>query len=109
MFEELIGEVTVLFNCKLGTTLKIKNKFNKPFMQVVQGLDTMDVPDLIKMLYCAVGEDAMKMNEFEALILDNLGLMELYDLVQKLVKKIQYPSLNFEEIDAKLEKANPKK
>ena len=33
-------------------------------------------------------------------------MMELYDLVQMFIKKIQYPGLSIEEIDAKIEEKN---
>lgn len=102
MFEEMIGSMLIAFNCKLGTTVKIKTKFGKPFMQVIQGIETLDTLELIKILYCGVDKEVISYNDFETLVLEEIGLMDLYELVQKFVKKIQYPGLSFEEIDEKM-------
>lgn len=102
MFEYKIGETTYEFNCKLGTTIKIKNKFGKKFQDVVKELGNFDIPELVKFLHTAVKGD-VELTAFEENVYDNLGMMELYDLVQLLVKKIQYPELDEEEIDKKLE------
>lgn len=101
-----IGNEEIEFNVKLGTTIKIRKAFNKPFNDVLRGLDKLDVEDLIKLLYCGVNPDVMSKESFKELILENVGLMELYELVQSFIKKIQYPGLSEEEIDKKLEEKN---
>ena len=103
---ETIGSKELEFNVKLGTTVKIKKAFNKQFNDILKTLDKLDVEDLIKLLYCGLSEDQITKDEFTELCYDNLGLMELYDLVQKFIKKIQYPGLSIEEIDKKIEEKN---
>lgn len=105
MLEYKIGDVEYQFNCKLGATLNIKNKFNKPFKDVVSNLATFDIPDLIKLLHATIINE-VTYKEFETAVYDNLGMMELYDLIQLLIKKIQYPNLTEEEIDKKLDEKN---
>ena len=101
-----IGDKELEFNVKLGTTVKIKKAFNKQFNQVLKDLAKLDIDELIKLLYCGISEDKMSKEEFTNLCYDNLGMMELYELVQMFIKKIQYPGLTFEEIDKKLEEKN---
>lgn len=102
----VIGDKELEFNVKLGTTIKIKKAFNKPFNAVLGSLDKLDVDELIKLLYCGLNETQISKEEFSTLCYDNLGLMELYELVQLFIKKIQYPGLEIEEIDKKLEEKN---
>ena len=103
-----IGDKELELNVKLGVTIKIRKKFNKPFNQVLSSLDKMDIDDYIKLLYCGVKEDEMSLEDFRDLIYDNLGMMELYELIEKFIKKIQYPGLTEEEIDRKLDEKNQK-
>ena len=102
-----IGNVEYNFNVKLGTTVKIKKAFNKSFNQVLSELDKFDVEDLIKLLYCGIDESITK-DEFKNNLLDNLGLMELYELVEQFIKQIQYPGLSEEEIEKKIIEKNQK-
>lgn len=101
-----IGGREFEFNVKLGTTLKIKKKFNKSFNQVLGEIDKLDVEDLIKLLHCGLNEEEIKLDDFKAHLLDTIGLMELYELVQSFIKRIQYPGLTEEEIDKKIKEKN---
>ena len=101
-----IGDKELEFNVKLGTTVKIKKAFNKNFNDVLRSLDKLDIEDLIKMLYCGLSEDKISKDDFTQLCYDNLGMMELYELVQLFIKKIQYPGLSVEEIDKKIKEKN---
>ena len=103
---QTIGDKELEFNVKLGTTVKIKKAFNKNFNDILKSLDKLDVDDLIKLLYCGLTEEQIIKDDFTTLCYDNLGLMELYDLVQMFIKKIQYPGLSIEEIDKKIEEKN---
>lgn len=103
---QTIGDKELEFNVKLGTTVKIKKAFNKNFNDVLKSLDKLDVDDLIKLLYCGLSEEQITKDDFSTLCYDNLGLMELYDIVQMFIKKIQYPGLSIEEIDKKIEEKN---
>lgn len=104
--DKLIGNTTYTFNVKLGVTIKIKKAFNKPFNQVLGNMENYDVEDLIKLLYCGIDPEKHTKQEFENAVLENVGLMELYELVQSFLKKIQYPGLTEEEIDEKLKAKN---
>ena len=101
-----IGGNEFTFNTKLGTTLKIKKRFNKPFNAVLENIDKMDVEDLIRLLHCGIDENETPLNDFKDHLLETIGLMELYELVQSFIKQIQYPGLSDEEIDAKLKEKN---
>ena len=76
-----IGDKELNFNVKLGTTVKIKKAFNKNFNDILKSLDKLDVEELIKLLYCGLSEDQITKQEFTDLCYDNLGLMDLYDIL----------------------------
>ena len=103
-----IGNTEYEFNVKLGTTIKIKKAFNKSFNQVLNDLEKFDVEDLIKLLYCGINENEHTKDAFKENLLDNLGLMELYELVESFIKQIQYPGLTEEEIEKKVIEKNQK-
>ena len=102
-----IGEVEYEFNCKLGVCIEIKKKFGKSFTEVISNLEKLDVEDLIKFLYCGI-DKSITLDNFKENLLDNIGLMELYELVQSFIKQIQYPGLDEEEIDKKIIEKNQK-
>lgn len=104
--EKQIGDTSYTFNVKLGTTIKIKKAFGKTFNQVLGEIDKYDVEDLIKLLYCGIDESVVTKEDFKNAILENVGLMDLYELVQSFIKKIQYPGLTEEEIDKKIMEKN---
>ena len=108
MFEYEINGVTYSFNCKLNTTVKIKNKFNKSYMKVLEKIDDLDTMELIKFLYCGIDVNEFSFKDFSENLLENIGMMELYNIVQMFAKKTQYPNLSFEEIDIELEKEKRK-
>lgn len=99
-----IGNEEYDFNVKLGVTIEIKKTFKKSFNQVLSEIENFDIPDLIKLLHCGIKD--IPYEEFEENVLNNIGLMELYELVQSFVKQIQYPGLTEEEIDKKLIEKN---
>ncbi len=103
-----IGNQEYEFNVKLGTTIKIKKKFNKSFTQVLNDIEKFDVEDLIKLLHCGLDEEKIKLDEFKENLLENIGMMELYDLVECFIKQIQYPGLTEEEIEKKIIEKNQK-
>lgn len=103
-----IGNQEYEFNVKLGTTIKIKKAFGKSFNQVLNDLEKFDIEDLIKLLYCGIDENKCTKDEFKEHLLDSIGMMELYDLVECFIKQIQYPGLTEEEIDKKIMEKNQK-
>lgn len=105
MIKEING-TEYKFNVKLGTTIKIKKAFGKSFNNVLSDLDKMDVEDLIKLLYCGINEEEHSKEDFKNAILENVGLMELYEIVQSFIKQIQYPGLTEEQIDKKIIEKN---
>ena len=90
------------FNCKLITCVKIKNKFNKNYNQLISEIETMDVNDMISLLYCGLNKDEVDESDFRNYLLDNCGMGDLYDYVSWFVKQLQYPGLSEEEIEKKL-------
>lgn len=103
-----IGNTEYEFNVKLGTTIKIKKAFNKNFNQVLGNIENYDAEELIKLLYCGINENDHSKEDFKNNLLDNLGLMELYELVESFIKGIQYPGLSEEEIEKKIMEKNQK-
>lgn len=102
MFELEIGDKTYKFNCKLGVTIKIKNKFGKPFMELIKELGDMDIQDMIKLLHCALVDDTITYKEFETELSENAGLLDLIGAIQVLVRKIQDPKLEVRTIQDEL-------
>ena len=105
-----IGNKDLTFNTRLRTTIVIKKEFGKPYQQVIDDIENMDIMDLIKFCYCGLSEDDISKADFEDLILENYGVGDIYELIENFVKKLQYPNLSEEEIEKKLlekqEKAN---
>lgn len=102
MFEYIVGGVELMFNCRLGTAVKIQKKFKKSVSVLMSDIDKMNTTDLIALLYTGIDESEMNYNEFMDLLLDNIGMGELYDMIKKFTYKLQYPDLDFDEIEAKL-------
>lgn len=100
--EYKIGEREYEFNCKLRTCLKIKNKFNKNYMEIINEIDKMDVNELINLLYCGLDKEKVDEKEFRDYVLDTCGMAELYDHVTWFVMQLQYPGLSEDEIEKKL-------
>lgn len=90
------------FNCKLGTTMKIKTKFRKNYNQVIEELDEFDADQLIDLLYCGLNESIISHSDFKSHIYENCGMGDLLEFVMKMMKQIQYPGLSEEEIEKKL-------
>lgn len=90
------------FNCKLGTCIKIKNKFGKNYNQIINDIDKLDVNDLIKLLYCGLDKEQISEDDFRSYLLDNCGMGDLYDYVSWFIKQLQYPGLTEDEIEKKL-------
>lgn len=105
---ETIGNEEYNFNVKLGVTVKIKKAFGKSFNDLLRTLDKLDIEDYIKLLYQGLDTDKITLDNFKEVCYENLGMMDLFELVQKFIKKIQYPGLTEEEIDKKLEEKNLK-
>lgn len=90
------------FNCKLGTCIKIKGKFGKNYNQLINEIETLDVLQLISLLYCGLDKNEVDEQDFRNYLLDNCGMGDLYDYVMWFIKQLQYPGLTEEEIEKKL-------
>lgn len=90
------------FSTTLGVTVKIKQKFKKPYTQLLSELDRLDPEEMINLLYCGIKPDQMTETEFKAFMYDNCGMGDLTDAVTWFIKQIQYPGLSEEEIEKKL-------
>lgn len=87
---------------KLETAMFIQKRFSKPFLQVAKSIGNMSVEELVSFLTCGLRANVMPAEEFKQLVLENMGLAELYDAVSGLTMAIQYPGLTEEEIEKKL-------
>lgn len=100
--EYKIGERDFDFNCKLGVTMRIKSKFKMTYNQIIDKLETLDVDQLIDLMYCGLAQDQILDVEFKEYIYNNIGMGDLMDAVTWFMKQIQYPGLGEEEIEKKL-------
>lgn len=87
---------------KLQTSLNIQKRFSKPFLAVAKSVGNMPVEELVSYLGCGLRGNIMSIDDFKDLILENMGLAELYDAVGDLTQAIQYPGLTEDEIEKKL-------
>ena len=101
--ERQIGNKTFNFETVLRTTLKIKQKFKKPYNTVIENIDKLEADELAWLLYCGIDKSEISEQDFTNYLLDNIGMDELIDDVMWFVKQIQYPGLTEEEIEKKLQ------
>lgn len=101
-----IGDKVLTLNTKLIVTKNIKLRMKKSFNTILQNIANMDIEDYINLLYCGIDSKEMSFDEFETLVYENIGIMELYEIVTNFIKQLQYPGLSIEEIDKKLEEKN---
>lgn len=97
--ERIINGNTYEFDCRLGTTIKIRKQFKMNFNDVIQKLMQFNEEQLIDFLYQGLDESKYEKDNFFNDILEDLGYMELYELVTDFIQEIQYPGKTEEEID----------
>lgn len=103
-----IGEQELQCITTLRVAITIQSKFRKPYMQVLENVEKLDLSEQIKLLYCGIelGEDKVKITEeeFKTLILDNekYGIEGLITDLERFINALQYPGLSEEEIEKKL-------
>lgn len=84
---------------KLGTTFKIEEKFRKPYLRVLGGIEDLTAKEQIDMLACGItGKEEIE--KFKKAILE-YGLGQLNDILEDFVDGLQYPGLSKEEIEEK--------
>lgn len=90
---------------ELATTLRvaymIQGQHNhKAYLDIFQGLESMKLDDQIRMIYasfkCANRDADIKEQEFVDEVLDNLGLMEMMDLIRNIIDGITYGGMSEE-------------
>lgn len=90
------------FNCKLMTCMKIKSKFKKNYLEVIDELEKMDPSQLVDLLYCGLDSGKVNYDDFKNHLFDNCGMGDMLDYVMWFVNQLQYPGLSEEEIEKKL-------
>lgn len=95
-------EVEIELSEKLQTALNIQKRFSKPYLAVARNIGNMQVEELISYLGCGLRGNVMSIDEFKPLVLENMGLGDLFDAVSGLTLAIQYPGLTEDEIEKKL-------
>lgn len=93
-----IKEEEFEFNTKLGTTFKIEERFKKPYLRVLSGIENMTATEQIKMLSCGLNKDDVE--RFKNAI-SNEGLGELSNILEIFIDELQYPGLSEEEREQK--------
>lgn len=97
---EVIEIVEIELSEKLQVALNIQKRFAKPFIKAAKDISSMGIEELISFLACGLKDT--KPEEFKTLILDNIGISDLYDSVTAFVISLQYPGLSEDEIEKKV-------
>lgn len=102
-----INEEEFNLNTKLGTTFKIEERFKKPYLKVLSGIDNLSAKEQISLIECGIDKEDEK--RFKAAI-NETGLGVLSEILEEFIDGLQYPGLNKEEIEEKkLEKVAKQK
>jgi len=96
----MVEVVEVELSEKLQAALNIQKRFAKPFIKAAKEISSMGVEELIAFLSC--GLKNTKPEEFRTLILENMGIADLYDAVTAFCLSLQYPGLSEDEIEKKV-------
>jgi hypothetical protein len=96
----MVEVVEVELSEKLQAALNIQKRFAKPFIRAAKEISSMGVEELIAFLSC--GLKNTKPEEFRTLILENMGIADLYDAVTAFCLPLQYPGLSEDEIEKKV-------
>ena len=81
--------------CTLGTIKEIEDRFGKPFLTIVAGLDKLTTSEQIRLLYIGAhrADQGLEENTFISACDDNLGLGTLTDYME------EYVDADSEELD----------
>ena len=92
--------------CTLGTIKEIEDRFGKPFLTIVAGLDKLTTSEQIRLLYIGVhrADPGLEESAFISACDDNLGLGTLTDYIEEYIMQLQYPGFTKEEVQQKIEK-----
>ncbi len=103
-----INEEEFDFNTKLGAAFKIEERFKKPYIKAITGVEEMRLKEQIDLLSCGLEtqEDIKRLKE----VLENDGFGNLMDVLEQFIDGLQYPGLTEDEIvEKKLEKVKRQK
>ena len=99
---------------KLLTTKRIEWKFKKPYLRILENIQDMESEDQVNLMACGIAyvdgkEDKEEIKRFKE-AMDEIGIGDLSDYLEKFIDGLQYPGLSEEEIEQKkLEKVNKQK
>lgn len=97
----IIGDTEYELSTKLGTAVKIEQKFKVPLMAIFDRLDTAEIPELISILAIAAGSTGDR--EFVEAVQDNWDYTDLQSAVQELITRLMF-SGDAATVEAKLAK-----
>lgn len=94
-------------NTKLGATFKIEEKFKKPYLKVISGIENLTAKEQLNFICCGLNKEDE--NRFKNVMIE-CGLGDLSDILEDFIDGLQYPGLTKEEIEEKkLVKINKQK
>lgn len=103
-----INEEEFDLDTRLGTTFRIEEKFKKSYVKVLSDIGDYTAREQINILACGIKEQE-EINRFKNAV-EEIGLGELAEYLEKFVDGLQYPGLTEEEIERKkLEKMEKQK
>lgn len=92
--------------CTLGTIREIEKSFGKGFYEIIQNVSALTTDDQLKMLFAGVkkANPSTSYEAFYSLCEEYMGLGDLMEYLEKYLYALQYPGLNDEEVQQKIEK-----
>lgn len=93
-----IGTKDFELKTNIRTIRKIETAFNhKPFLKIVENFEELKIDEVIKFLMNGI-DDKEQATEFKNEIEENVGMIELFEILKDFVGQIQYPGKTKEEI-----------
>lgn len=109
-----VNEEEFELSTKLLTTKRIEWKFKKPYLRILENIQDMKAEEQVDLMACGVPykdgkEDKDEEKRFKS-AMDEVGIGDLSDYLEKFIDALQYPGLSEEEIEEKkLEKIKKQK
>ena len=90
----------------LGTIREIEKAFGKSFFDTIASVGTMRLDEQIKLLYVGVrkANPDLTQEQFTNLCEEHLGIGDVIEYIEEYFHKLQYPGLNEQEIQEKMQK-----
>lgn len=99
-------ELEIKTNLRLAN--RLQENFKKPYIKVLETINTSEarIEDQLKFLYLGyeLGGGALSQEEFQNILLDNLGVSKILNYLEQMITELQYPGMTESEIEEELKK-----